>query len=152
MIILHNGFDKDSRDFLAAVLAAFGTTLDAYAGGVAVSDDGRITVYDWYVGGREAWWVLTGTDKVSALPSVVVDVPTYDIPEQTIDGETIPGRTVAAVQVAVRKPRDLADVQAYLDETNVLLARSKDQAGKPTTPAVLTLETMNDAATGRSAR
>lgn len=119
MIILHNSLDKESREFVAAHPGAM--------------------VYDWYNGGREEWVGINGTIKVSAFPSVIVDVPAYTVPARVIDGRTEPEFNVPPEQVAVRKPRDLTDVQARLDVLNERLP----------VDAKLTLDNMNDAPTGR---
>lgn len=116
MIILHNSQSRESREFVAANPGA--------------------TVYDWYEGGREAWLALGGTNGVSAFPSVIVDVPGYTVPDLGLD----PGFTVPAHQVAVRKPRDLTDVQARLDILNERLPIA----------VWLNLNNMNDASTGRA--
>lgn len=124
MIILHNGFDKDSRDFVTAHGAG-------------------ATVYDWYKGGREAFWAAGHTDKVSAFPSIIVDIPSYRTPP--INGPIPePGRLVPRQQMALRKPRDMADVQKFLDRINVELAKSAGE-GMPVAP--LTLDNMSDVKT-----
>ena len=121
MIILHNSHARESREFVAAHRAG-------------------ATVYDWYEGGREEWWALGGTDKVSAFPSVIVDVPAFTVPARVVGGGAEPVFNVPPEQVAVRTPRNLADVQARLDVLNERL---------PVT-AKLNLNTMNDAPTGRA--
>ena len=121
MIILHNSYDRESREFVAANPGA--------------------TVYDWYEGGREAWVGINGTIKVSAFPSVIVDVPAFTIPARVdADGKVVPAHNVPPEQIAVRKPRNLADVQTRLDELNERLPVA----------ARLNLNNMNDAPTGRA--
>lgn len=121
MIILHNSLDKESRDFVAAHGAG-------------------ATVYDWYKGGREAWVALGGTDKVSAFPSVLVDVPAFTVPARVVGRRTEPAFNMPPEQVAIRKPRDMTDVQAHLDEINKRLPAASR----------LTLGNMNDAPTRRT--
>ena len=124
MIILHNSLDQDSRDFVTAHGAG-------------------ATVYDWYKGGREAFWAAGHTDKVSAFPSVIVDIPSHRIPPETGPPPT-PGRLAPWQQIALRKPRDMADVQKFLDRINVGLAKSAGE-GMPVAP--LTLGNMSDVKT-----
>ena len=118
MIILHNHLSKVSREFV-----------EAYGTGN--------TVISWYEGGREAWIAAGGTDKVSAFPSVIVDVPEHVIPERLgANDQTLPEVSVPAHQATVRIPRDLADVQAHLDNLNKRLAGSA-AAGRPVPPLTL---------------
>ncbi len=124
MIILHNSLDKESRDFVSA-----------HGSGA--------TVYDWYKGGREAFWALGHTHGVSAFPSVIVDIPSYRTPP-TAGPFPQPGRLVTRQQVVLRKPADMADVQNFLDETNVALVGSAGE-GRPVAP--LTLDNMSDVKT-----
>jgi len=81
-IILHNSLDKESRAFVQAHGA------------------GK-TIFDWYKGGREAFWALGHTHEVSAFPSVIIDIPTYKVPSTP----EFPAHTVPRRQVAFRKPR-----------------------------------------------
>ena len=147
MIILHNCQDKDSRDFLAAILGTLPDHNDFVDGKIEV---GGHTIYCWYHGGREAWWEIAGTDKVSAFPSVIVDVPEHDIPLVDIQGQQTGLRRVAAHQSALRKPASVADVQAHLDDINQSLVRSSEVGGVAAAPDPLTLANMNAAATGRT--
>jgi len=120
MIILHNHHSKESRDFV-----------DAHA---KPSD----TIISWYEGGREEWVDSGGTDKVSAFPSVVADIPEYDDPEWTDPDTNVdyPQSTIPAVQVAVTVLGGPSDIDVFLDETNVGLARSA-QAGRPVNPMTM---------------
>ena len=89
MIILHNHMSKASREF------------------VATHGEGH-TVISWYEGGREAWIAAGGTDKVSAFPSIVVDMPAYKVPERLgPDDVTIPEYLVPAGTVMIRKETKL---------------------------------------------
>lgn len=143
MIILHNSLDKDSRNFLAATLSSLGTTLEPFSGGVSASMDAKHIVYDWYRGGREAFWAAGHTDKVSAFPSVIVDIPTHRIPP-IVGPEPVPGRTAPRRQHALRKPANVAAITTALTEINVRLAKSASE-GLPVSP--LTLDNMSDAKT-----
>lgn len=121
MIILHNSYSEASRAFVAA-----------HGGGAEV--------YDWYKGGREAWTTLRGTMKVSAFPSVVVDMPAYRT-WSFIDGDgtEVPAEDRPAEQRMIRQPRDMADVQDSVNKLNALLSGSFE----------LTLENLNETPTGR---
>ena len=143
MIVLHNSMDGSSRKFVNALL---GHTVDAndFTDSV-LSEDGHI-IYDWYQGGREAWWALSGTDKVSAFPSVVVDVPTHDV--ETFDEDGPIGQRTAE-QVALRMVTTVAEVQSYLDDVNVKLDLSANSLGMTPEILTLTMTNLNDAATGR---
>ena len=140
MIILHNSLDRESREFVAAAIADFGTTLGPFSDGVAVTEDGRITIYDWYAGGRDAFWAAGHTDKVSAFPSVIVDIPTHRVPPTSES----PGHTAPRRQHALRKPADMAEVMDFLTEINVELAES---TGEGLAVAPLTLDNMSDVKT-----
>ncbi len=118
MIIQHNHQNKGTREFVAAY------------------GEGN-TVISWYEGGREEWIAAGGTPKVSAFPSIVVDIPEHVIPERLgADDRTLPEISVPAHQATVRKPRDMADVQAHLDNLNKRLAGSA-AAGRPVPPLTL---------------
>lgn len=132
-IFLHNSLDRESRDFMASVVPA----LKPFTAGVATTPDGKTTVYDWYNGGREAFWAAGHTHGVSAFPSVIVDIPTYKVPATAGS----PAHTVPRRQHALRKPADLAAVVAFVAEINVELAKS---AGEGLAVAPLTLDTMSD--------
>jgi len=138
--------DGNSSKFINALL---GRTVDAndFTDSV-LSEDGHI-IYDWYQGGREAWWALSGTDKVSAFPSVVVDVPTHDVETFDKDGVPIGQRTVPAEQVALRAVTSISEVDDFLSATNSILTKSKDLGLTPS-PETLTKANLNDAATGRT--
>lgn len=133
MIILHNSLDKESRDFLASVVSALG----AFTAGVASTPDGKTAVYDWYEGGREAFWAAGHTHGVSAFPSVIVDIPTYKAP--AVGGA--PAHTVPRRQHALRKPANMTEVMDFLTGINVELAKSAGE-GRPVAP--LTLDNMSD--------
>ena len=145
MIILHNSMAGESHDFVDALLSR---TVDAseFSGGVLT--EGGHTIYGWYEEGRKAWWAISGTDKVSAFPSVVVDVPEYDQEIIDIDGEVVDVITHPAQQVALRQVLDVAEVSAFLAEQNKHLAKSK-KSGMTPSPAKLTLANLNQADTGR---
>ena len=136
MIILHNSLDEESRDFVAA----HEPTLGGFTAGVATTPDGKTTVYDWYKGGRDAFWAAGHTDKVSAFPSVIVDIPTHRVPPTSES----PGHTAPRRQHALRKPADMAEVMDFLTEINVELAKS---AGEGLAVAPLTLDNMSDVKT-----
>lgn len=119
MIYLHNSLSKESRAFF-----------DAH---IQPTD----TVYDWYQGGREAFIAAGGTDRVSAFPSVVVDIPSHRIPAN-LDHPVL---NIQRIQKMVRKPADMAAVQAYLDKVNIVLAKSQGQ-GRPVDP--LTIANMSN--------
>lgn len=127
MIILHNSLDKESRDFLSTTITELGTTLDSFVNGVADTADNNHTVYDWYLGGREAFWDTGNTHKVSAFPSVIIDIPSHrtpPIPFPTAGGPPIPVRNIPREQHALRKPTDLMAIQSSLDEINIRLSKS----------------------------
>ena len=136
MIILPNSLDKQSRDFLASVAPALG----AFTSGVALTLDGKTTVYDWYEGGREAFWAAGHTHGVSAFPSVIVDIPTYRAP--AAGGS--PAHTVPRRQHALRKPANMTEVMDFLTEINVELAES---AGEGMPIESLTLDNISDVKT-----
>lgn len=147
MIVLHSSQDEDSRAFVNNLL---GRTVGAgdFVNGV-LTESGH-TIYDWYAGGREAWWDIAGTAQVSAFPSVIVDVPEYNVDRN--DGLGLAAqdiRTIPAEQVALRKVTSVTDVDDYLAKVNGLLTKSK-ALGK--TPAIQTLTrgNLNDASTGRT--
>jgi hypothetical protein len=122
MIILHNSRDKDSRNFLTTII---GRAVDTgeFVNGVLVIDEH--TIYDWYKGGREAWWEVGGTKSVSAFPSVVLSIPEHDVSERTsIDGEVEPAHKREAEQIAVRKPSSRAGVNRFIDAINVDLSEA----------------------------
>jgi hypothetical protein len=148
MIILHNSMDRDSQDFVKIVLGRM-VEASEFIGGVLIV--GEYIFYDWYKGGREAWWSIAGTKEVSAFPSVIVDIPGYDVPGlvDADHGAVKQKRVVPAEQYVLRKPESEAEVQAFLNEINLALQRSKNEAGRTVTPDSLTLENMNQADTGR---
>lgn len=128
MIVLHNSYDRQSREFV-----------ETHCGPGDV-------IYDWYRGGREAWTAKRGTMRVSAFPSVVVDIPSYTMPVRDGDGNVIGTRVLPARQHPIRRSEDLADVERVLAKINAALdASSALGDDKPR----LTLETMNAAETGR---
>ncbi len=120
MIFIHNSLSKESRAFIAAH---------------ATPQD---TVYDWYDGGREAFWATGNTHEVSAFPSIVIDIPSHRIPANSDH----PVQNIPRKQKMVRKPADMAAVQAHLDRINVVLARSPRDPRRPIEP--LTLDNMSD--------
>lgn len=67
-------------------------------------------------------------------------MPAFTVPARVVGGGAEPAVNVPPEQVAVRTPRNLADVQACLDVLNERL---------PVT-AKLNLNSMNDAPTGRA--
>ena len=142
MIVLHNSHDKESRDFVRA----YAPRLGAYVAGVATN--GKDTVFDWYMGGREAWWAISGTDEVSAFPSVVIDIPEYDEDVKDADGAAVGSRTIPARQEVLRKALDIQAVDDRLAEINTMLDRSV-VIGKTPLMMTLTRSTINDAETGR---
>jgi|TARA_B110000908_G_scaffold60564_1_gene73542 hypothetical protein len=109
MIILHNSLEKDSRAFVAT--ATDGADLTWVNGVVEIGDD---IIYDWHFGGREAWINAGNTNKVSAFPSVIHNIPAYkfkfDASSDVVD--------IAAEQVAQREPKTLADVDDYVSNVN----------------------------------
>ena len=122
MIILHNYMSKASREFVAAY------------------GEGN-TVISWYEGGREAWIAAGGTDKVSAFPSIVVDMPAYKVPERLgLDDQTLPEHFIPAEVVMIRKPTSLNDISDWIAAKNMILNRST-AADMPVDP--LTIETLD---------
>jgi len=128
MIVLHNSHDRESREFV-----------ENHCG----PDD---EIYDWYKGGREEWVEKHGTMQVSAFPSVIVDIPAHESPIYDRGGNVIGTFTETACQHAIRKTEDLADIDRALARINAALDVS---AGLGDDKPRLTLETLNDAATGR---
>jgi len=127
MIILHSCVSEDSREFLIKLLGAL-PDHDDFMDGKQTA--GGHTIYCWDHGGRETYWAEGGTDKVSAFPSVVIDVPEYDIPETVWRDEVFPKRTVAAEKRVLRMPEDMTDIENFLDEINIDLTKS-EIAGRP---------------------
>ena len=96
MIILHNVYDKASRDF------------------VALYGEGN-DVYDWYNGGYELWNNGTNTLGISTFPAVIIELPAYDtIPGWNGRVETIP----AGTQMVISEPVSLDDVNAEITKFN----------------------------------
>ncbi len=116
MIILHNSYDKESRGFIASH-------------GISA------IIHDWYKGGREEFWAAGNTHGVSAFPSVIIDIPSHRAPA-IIGPPAAPGRLVPRQQLALRKPADMAEVQAFLDQVNIELAKSAGE-GLPIEPLTL---------------
>jgi len=134
---------RASRSFLIEVLGELPDN-DAFINGKQTVGDH--TIYCWYHGGRETFWSEGGTHKVSAFPSVVADVVEHDVPKRTWREKTFPKVTRPATQRLLRMPKDMADVEDFIDEINIDLANSR-VAGKEV--PLMTLENMNQADTGR---
>jgi hypothetical protein len=103
MIILHNPYDKYSREFV-----------EQYA----VIKGAQVLVYPN---------CMEQYPNVSAFPSVVVEYPAYNVPEQIIEEysdaednyypeETVPSYNVQARTHLIRLPESWDDVQSELDE------------------------------------
>ena len=104
MIVLHNSLDADSRAFVESIAGRPG-----------------VTILDWYKGGREEWIRRGGTMKVSAFPSVVWETPAYKRPAgKSTDGKRDLDETLMPAETRmIRKPADMAAVQAEIDALNV---------------------------------
>jgi hypothetical protein len=90
MIILHNSYDKDSRDFVAA------------------HGEGNIVI-DWYAAnGREEFMRIAKHANVSAFPSVIIHMPPYKILD-----EPKPGQHIIKAKV-----KDMDDVMAEISRIN----------------------------------
>jgi hypothetical protein len=109
MILLHNSLESDSRAFVAT--ATDGADL-TWVNGVA--EIGSDIIYDWHFGGREAWTNAGNTDRVSAFPSVVHNIPAYKFRSDASSYV----EDIAAEQVVQREPRTLADVDDYVSNVN----------------------------------
>ena len=107
MIILHNSLDKESREFVAQ----HATPAD--------------TIYDWHDRKDFALWVgAGGTQKVSAFPSVVVDIPAHD----SFDPDDEFLEEVPAHQEALRKIKDIDDLNERIDKINLKLEKHNSKA------------------------
>jgi hypothetical protein len=146
MIILHHQENAQSRTLCAEVLGREISYVDFNEDGVL--SEGGHTIYHWDFGGREAWYAIGGTNKVSALPSVVVDVPAYLADRVDLEQNVVGTIQIDAEQVALRAVGAKAYVQAFLKTTNSILAKSKTLGLTPS-PAKLTLANLNQADTGR---
>lgn len=146
MIILHNQENAQSRTLCAEVLGREISYTDFDEAGVL--SEGGHTIYHWDFGGREAWYAIGGTNKVSALPSVVVDIPAYLADRVDLEQNVVGTIQIDAEQVALRAVVSVSEVDSFLTETNSLLYKSKS-LGLTSNPETLTIANINQADTGR---
>ena len=123
MIILHNSYSKESRDF------------------VALQGDDNVII-DWYNGGREHYKGVMGNTKVGLFPSVVLRVPAHKSFAWWAMRNENPSPVLDIVEFnkLLIRPTSNDDLQIEIDKINIVLEASEDLGLKVD---LLTFESLN---------
>ena len=125
MIILHNSYSKESREF------------------VALQGDDNVII-DWYNGGREHYESVMGNTKVGLFPSVLVRVPAHKFEDKSLTGPQNESPSIVLDIVEFNKllirQTSNDDLQIELDKINTVLEASEALGLKVD---LLTLESLN---------